>query len=64
MCYEFLPRKEVLKDEIEQRKERVSMSRQISAWISAARGALTARKGKHSEGKAEMPPKVRERLVG
>lgn len=64
MCYEFLPRKKSLKDEVEQRKERVSMSRRANAWILEARNALIANKRKHPDVEAQTPSKVRERLAG
>jgi hypothetical protein len=64
MCYAFLPRKKVLKDAVEQRKERVSMSRRVNAWIGEARKALIANKRKHPEIEAQTRTKVRERLAG
>ena len=64
MCYAFLPRKKALKDEVEQRKERVSMSRRVNAWILEARNALTANKRKHPEVETQKPSRVRERLAG
>jgi hypothetical protein len=64
MCYEFLPMRKTLKDEIEQCKERVSMSRQVKAWIVEARSVLIANKRKHPEVEAQAPPRVRERLAG
>jgi hypothetical protein len=64
MCHEYLPMRKTLKDEIEQRKKRVSMSRQVKAWIVEARNALIANKHKHPEGEAQTPSKVRERLAG
>jgi hypothetical protein len=64
MCYEFFPRNKAQKDEVEQRKESVSMSRQVNAWILEARNALTANKRKHPEMEAQTPSKVRQRLAG
>jgi hypothetical protein len=64
MCYEFLPRKNALTDEVEQRKERVSMSRRVNAWIVEARNALIANKRKPPEVETQTPSKVRERLAG
>ena len=64
MCYEFFPRKNALKDEVEQRKERVSMSRRVNAWIVEAKMALIAHKRKHPEVEVQTPSKVRERLAG
>ena len=64
MCYAFLPRKKALKDEVEQRKERVSMSKRVNAWILETRNALIVNKRKHPEVEAQTPPRVRERLAG
>jgi hypothetical protein len=64
MCYEFVPRKEALKDELKQRKERISMSRRVKAWILKARNALMANKRKHPEVETQTPSKVREWLAG
>jgi hypothetical protein len=64
MCYEFLPRKKVLKDEVEQRKERVAMSRRVKTWILEARNSLITNKRKQPEVEAQTPSKVRERLAG
>lgn len=64
MCYEFLPKKKALKDEVEQRKRRVAMSRRVNAWLLEARNALIAHKHKHPEVEAQTPSKVRERLAG
>ena len=64
MCYEFLPMRKTLKDEIEQHKERVSMSRQVKALILEVRNALTAHKRKHPEMEAQTPSKAHERLAG
>ncbi len=64
MCYAFLSRKKALKDEVEQRKERVSMSRRVNAWILETRNALIANKHKHPEVEAQTPSKVRDRLTG
>ncbi|MGB7933468.1 MAG: hypothetical protein WCH04_14805 [Gammaproteobacteria bacterium] len=64
MCYAFLSRKKALKDEVEQRKERVSMSRRVNAWILETRNAWIANKRKHPEVEVQTPSKVRERLAG
>jgi hypothetical protein len=64
MCYAFLTRKKALKDEIEPRSERVSMSRRLNAWIGEARNALKAKKHKHPEIEAQTRTRVRERLAG
>jgi hypothetical protein len=64
MCYEFLPRKKVLKDDVEQRKERISMSKRFNAWILEVRSALMANRRTHPEGEAQTPSRVRERLAG
>jgi hypothetical protein len=64
MCYEFFPGKKSLKDEVEQRKERVSMSRRVNAWIVGAKMALIARRRKHPEVEAQTTSRVRERLAG
>jgi len=64
MCYEFFPRNKAQKNEVEQRKESVSMSRQVNAWILEAKMALITNKRKHPEMEAQTPSKVRERLAG
>ena len=64
MCYGILPRKQALTDENKQRKECVSMSRQVKAWIVEARNAMTADKRKHPEVEAQTPSTERERLAG
>ena len=64
MCYEFFPRNKAQKNEVKQRKESVSMSRQVNEWILEAKMALITNKRKHPEMEAQTPSKVRERLAG
>ena len=64
MCYEFLPMKQSLKEENEQRKEGISMSRRVNAWIVEARNALTVHRRQHPEVEAQTLSKERKRLAG
>jgi hypothetical protein len=64
MCYELLPRKKVLTDEIEQRKEHLYISRWFNVWITEVRSALMASRRKHPGGEAQTPSRVRGRLAG
>ena len=64
MCYEFSLRKKASKVALEDRKEAVSMRKQVSAWLIEAKMALIAKKPKHSDPSKETPASVRERLTG
>lgn len=64
MCYAYSLKKRVLKEKLENRKEAVSIRKQVNAWIMEAKKALTANKPKHPDASQEAPSSVRERLAG
>ena len=64
MCYEYSPRKMAVKEALEDRKEAVSMRKQVDLWLMEAKMALIAKKPKHSDPSKETPDSVRERLTG
>jgi hypothetical protein len=64
MCYEYSLRKKALKEEMENRKETVSMGRKVNAWILEAKKALIANRRSHRGLPEEAPSRVRERMVG
>lgn len=65
MCYEYSLRKKALKEELENRKETVSMRRRVNAWIMEAKKALVANKPTQHPGSfQEVSSRAREKLAG
>ena len=64
MCYEYSPRKKAVKEALEDRKEAVSMRKQVDSWLMEAKMALISKKPKHSDPSKEIPVSVWERLTG
>ncbi|MCG8428398.1 MAG: hypothetical protein MI754_13665 [Chromatiales bacterium] len=64
MCYEYSLRKKVKKEELENRKESVSMWKPLNAWMTKAKMAFLGKKSGSSDLYKEADPNVRDRMTG
>ena len=64
MCYAYYLNKKALKEALGNRKEGVSIRKQVEAWIREAKKPLIVNKPKHADSSHEASSRVRERVAG